>query len=197
MKKLLMSLTVALLLTCGLDTANATNSESIRFGIDPTYAPYGSKDPSGKIVGFDVDLGDEICKRLNAKCVWVQCDFDGLIPALKARKFDAILSSMLVTPARAQCPKCSMVFTAAPQSSVPAAAGAGPGTGGANSAAGSTAVRSASTASALAVTPRQHSALDLCTVILETPDNQLQIHRALTLAFLVFLAGHIFIHLSH
>jgi lysine/arginine/ornithine transport system substrate-binding protein len=102
MKKFLTTLTVALLLTSAVGTAHAANNESLRFGIDPTYAPYGSKDPSGKIVGFDVDLGDEICKRLHAKCLWVQCDFDGLIPALKARKFDGILSSMLVTPARAQ-----------------------------------------------------------------------------------------------
>jgi lysine/arginine/ornithine transport system substrate-binding protein len=53
-------------------------------------------------VGFDIDLGNEICKRLNAKCVWVESDFDGLIPALKARKFDGILSSMSMTPQRAE-----------------------------------------------------------------------------------------------
>ncbi len=53
------------------------------------------------MVGFDVDLGNEICRRLNAKCVWVDQDFDGMIPALEAKQFDGILSSMSVTPQRA------------------------------------------------------------------------------------------------
>ena len=54
------------------------------------------------MVGFDVDLGNEICARLKAKCVWVENDFDGMIPALKAKKFDGVLSSMSMTPQRAE-----------------------------------------------------------------------------------------------
>ncbi|HKT93331.1 MAG TPA: transporter substrate-binding domain-containing protein, partial [Paraburkholderia sp.] len=41
-------------------------------------------------------------KRLNAKCVWVEQDFDGMIPGLKAKKFDGVLSSMTITPQREQ-----------------------------------------------------------------------------------------------
>ncbi|VEB40782.1 Lysine-arginine-ornithine-binding periplasmic protein precursor [Chromobacterium violaceum] len=52
------------------------------------------------MVGFDIDLGNEICKRMKAKCVWVENDFDGMIPALKAKKFDGVLSSMSMTEAR-------------------------------------------------------------------------------------------------
>ncbi|RKE36054.1 lysine/arginine/ornithine transport system substrate-binding protein [Paraburkholderia sp. BL23I1N1] len=47
-------------------------------------------------------LGNEICTRLKAKCVWVENDFDGLIPGLKARKFDGVLSSMTITAERAE-----------------------------------------------------------------------------------------------
>ncbi|MCW3589232.1 transporter substrate-binding domain-containing protein, partial [Burkholderia cenocepacia] len=75
---------------------------TIRFGVDATYAPFESKNSDGKVVGFDIDLGNEICARLKAKCVWVENDFDGLIPALKAKKFDGVLSSMSMTPQRAE-----------------------------------------------------------------------------------------------
>ncbi len=58
------------------------------------------KDPQGKVAGFDIDLGNAICQQLQAKCVWVESNFDGIIPALKARKFDAILSGMYMTEKR-------------------------------------------------------------------------------------------------
>lgn len=47
-----------------------------------------------------MNLGNAICAELKLTCVWVSNDFDGLIPALKAGKFDAIQSSMTVTEAR-------------------------------------------------------------------------------------------------
>jgi lysine/arginine/ornithine transport system substrate-binding protein len=74
----------------------------IRFGVDPSYPPFESKAPDGSLIGFDIDLGNAICGKLNAKCVWVENDFDGMIPALQARKIDAILSDMSVTPKRLQ-----------------------------------------------------------------------------------------------
>jgi histidine transport system substrate-binding protein len=52
------------------------------------------------VVGFDVDLTQALCAKMNVKCVWVEQDLDGIIPALKARKFDAIVSSLTVTDQR-------------------------------------------------------------------------------------------------
>jgi lysine/arginine/ornithine transport system substrate-binding protein len=74
----------------------------IRFGVDPSYPPFESKAPDGSFVGFDIDLGNALCAKLNAKCVWVENDFDGMIPALQARKIDAVLSDMSVTEKRRQ-----------------------------------------------------------------------------------------------
>jgi lysine/arginine/ornithine transport system substrate-binding protein len=82
--------------------ANAKAFTEIKFGVDPTYPPFESLSPSGAFEGFDIDLGNAICAELKVKCVFVQQGFDGIIPALEARKFDAILSSMTVTPQRAQ-----------------------------------------------------------------------------------------------
>ena len=99
MKKILAALTVALL-AVSAGGAYAKDWSTVRFGVDASYPPFESKGPDGKVMGFDVDLGNEICRRLNAKCVWIENDFDGMIPALKARKFDGVLSSMSMTPAR-------------------------------------------------------------------------------------------------
>jgi lysine-arginine-ornithine-binding protein len=98
MKKL--ALCVALALAAG--GAYAKDWSTIRFGVDASYAPFESKAPDGKLVGFDIDLGNEICRRMKAKCVWVEQDFDGMIPALKAKKFDGVLSALTITPQREQ-----------------------------------------------------------------------------------------------
>ncbi|WP_244221088.1 transporter substrate-binding domain-containing protein [Paraburkholderia aromaticivorans] len=80
--------------------ASAKDWSTIRIGIDPTYPPFESLAKDGSVVGFDVDLGNALCAKLKAKCVWVQTSFDGLIPGLQARKFDVILSSMAATAKR-------------------------------------------------------------------------------------------------
>jgi len=81
-------------------SACAKDWSTVRFGVDASYPPFESKSADGKLVGFDIDLGNEICKRLSAKCVWMENDFDGMIPALKARKFDGVLSALSMTPQR-------------------------------------------------------------------------------------------------
>ncbi|MCA3936440.1 transporter substrate-binding domain-containing protein, partial [Burkholderia sp.] len=101
MKRLIAAVSIALL-AVSAGPAVAKDWTTIRFGTDASYAPFESKAPDGKLVGFDIDLGNEICARLKAKCVWLENDFDGMIPALKAKKFDAVLSSMSITPQRAQ-----------------------------------------------------------------------------------------------
>lgn len=82
--------------------AMAKDWNVIRFGVNPSYAPFESKAASGELVGFDIDLGNAICAKLKAKCIWVENAWDGIIPALKAKKYDAILSSMAVTDKRLQ-----------------------------------------------------------------------------------------------
>ena len=99
MKKLLLS---ALLTVCALP-AFAQNANVVRFGVDPTFAPFESVDSQGKLVGIDIDLGNALCKKMNVTCEWVKINFDGAIPALKAKKIDGILSSM--TPGHGAGPR--------------------------------------------------------------------------------------------
>ncbi|QGG77416.1 transporter substrate-binding domain-containing protein [Pseudomonas syringae] len=99
MKKAWLTLS-ALALCIAAGNTMAKEYKELRFGVDPSYAPFESKAVDGSLVGFDIDLGNAICKELKVKCKWVESDFDGMIPGLKARKFDGVISSMTVTPAR-------------------------------------------------------------------------------------------------
>ncbi|WON75680.1 lysine/arginine/ornithine ABC transporter substrate-binding protein ArgT [Serratia sp. UGAL515B_01] len=75
---------------------------TLKIGTDPTYAPFESKNARGELVGFDIDLAKELCKRINTECTFVESDFDALIPSLKAKKIDAIISSLSITEKRQQ-----------------------------------------------------------------------------------------------
>jgi len=99
MKKALLTLS-ALALAFSAGSALAKDYKELRFGVDPSYAPFESKAADGSLTGFDIDLGNAICTELKVKCTWVENDFDGMIPGLKARKFDGVISSMTVTEAR-------------------------------------------------------------------------------------------------
>ncbi len=83
-------------------SVSAADLKTLRFGLEASYAPFESKTASGQLQGFDIDVGNAVCAKLKVKCVWVENDFDGLIPALQARKFDAINSDMTITDQRKQ-----------------------------------------------------------------------------------------------
>ena len=96
MKKLLLAALVSL---CVLPTF-AQNANTVRFGVDPTFAPYESVDPNGNLVGIDIDVGNALCKKMKVSCQWVKINFDGVIPALNAKKIDGILSAMTMNEKR-------------------------------------------------------------------------------------------------
>ncbi|MGG6897183.1 MULTISPECIES: lysine/arginine/ornithine ABC transporter substrate-binding protein [Rhizobium] len=80
--------------------AALADGDSIVFGTDATYPPFESLEAGGKFVGFDIDITNALCDHMKVKCTFVNQDFDGIIPALQAKKFDAIISSMSITPER-------------------------------------------------------------------------------------------------
>lgn len=97
-KTLISRLSLATLLACGI-TAHAAQ-DTLRLGVEAAYPPFASKTPDNQIVGFDYDIGQALCAQMKVQCVWKENEFDGLIPALKAKKIDAIVSSMSMTPER-------------------------------------------------------------------------------------------------
>ncbi|MEX3899669.1 transporter substrate-binding domain-containing protein [Paraburkholderia sp. BR10954] len=102
LRKLELSFIVAAALTGSLGTISAHAQDTLRFGIEAAYPPFESKSASGQLQGFDIDVGNAVCAKLAVKCIWVENAFDGLIPALQARKFDVINSAMNITAKRKQ-----------------------------------------------------------------------------------------------
>lgn len=93
----------ALLVALGmLSSAHAMAQETLRYGLESQYPPFESRNAQGELVGFDIELGKAICQAGNFDCKWVESSFDALIPALQAKKFDAINSAMNITEARAK-----------------------------------------------------------------------------------------------
>ncbi len=84
------------------NTSNETNATlTLKVGTAPNYKPFNYKQDS-KLTGFDTDLVEEIAQKNGIEIVWVETNFDGLIPALKAGKIDMIASAMSATDERRQ-----------------------------------------------------------------------------------------------
>ena len=99
--------TFALLLAASASFAQAPDWKKIRIGVEGAYPPFSEVGPDGRIKGFDIDIANALCADLKAECSMVQQEFDGMIPALQARKFDAVIASMSITEER----KRSVAFT--------------------------------------------------------------------------------------
>jgi arginine/ornithine transport system substrate-binding protein len=84
----------------GAGSAVARDWSTIRIGVDATYKPFTYKTPDGKLTGFDVDIANALCDEMKAKCTFVESSWEGIIPGLRANKFDAICSSMSITDDR-------------------------------------------------------------------------------------------------
>lgn len=74
----------------------------LRVGLDPTYPPFEMRDSAGNLTGVSVDLAEAIGKHLDRRVEFLPMDFQGLEPALKTGKIDAIISSMTASPERSK-----------------------------------------------------------------------------------------------
>ena len=75
-------------------------ADKLRIATDGTWAPFSYIDGSGKLVGLDIDVANALCAKLDMECVISAHEWDGLIPSLKVKKFDAIVASMSITEDR-------------------------------------------------------------------------------------------------
>ena len=75
-------------------------ADKIKIGTEGAYPPGNSKDASGNLIGFEGELAKELCTIMGHECTIVEQDWDGMIPALLMRKFDAIMAGMSITAER-------------------------------------------------------------------------------------------------
>ena len=96
-KKLLLAAAATLVFS-----ANALAVDKYKVGIEGAYPPFNNKNASGQVVGFDYDIAMALCAKMKAECEVVTSDWDGIIPALNAKKYDFIVSSLSITDDRKQ-----------------------------------------------------------------------------------------------
>ena len=119
MKKLILPLALAASIV-----AVPAFADTVRLGTEGAYAPWNYIDDSGKVAGFEIELGNEMCKRANIECEWVVNEWDSIIPNLVAGNYDAIMAGMSITDERKQTIDFSAEYYPASPSLYAAAAGA-------------------------------------------------------------------------
>ncbi len=97
MRNIIKITATALLLSAA---TGAFAADKIKIGTEGAYPPFNSMTADGKVVGFDVDIANALCEKMKAECEIVTQDWDGIIPGLIAKKYDAIIASMSITDER-------------------------------------------------------------------------------------------------
>ncbi len=88
--------------------------ETVKIATEGAYAPWNFTGPGGKLDGFEIELANELCNRAKVKCEVVAQDWDGIIPALQAKKYDAIMAGMNITDKRLEVINFSAPYAATP-----------------------------------------------------------------------------------
>jgi polar amino acid transport system substrate-binding protein len=121
MRKLTLTLAV---LALGAGAASA--QQVVRMGTEGAYPPFNFVNEANQLVGFEIDLGNELCRRANLTCEWVMNDWDTIIPNLVGGNYDTIMAGMNATEARAQVITFTQAYKRPDPSAYMALAGADP-----------------------------------------------------------------------
>lgn len=100
MKRILTVSLLAAAMLAGTGIAQARDASHVRIATNSPYKPMEYTKPDGTLAGFDIDLGNALCKQAKLQCTWVDQSWNGIIPGLLARKYDAIMSSMTINAQR-------------------------------------------------------------------------------------------------
>ncbi|MCO7563792.1 transporter substrate-binding domain-containing protein [Pseudomonas sp. S 311-6] len=94
--------------------APAKDWDSIQIATEGVYEPWNRTRPDGTFDGFEPEMAKVLCERMQVRCKIVAQDWDGLIPGLKAGKFDVVMDALAISPQRRQVIDFSRPYTKAP-----------------------------------------------------------------------------------
>jgi octopine/nopaline transport system substrate-binding protein len=92
----------------------AAEGKTVKIATEGAYAPWNLTGAGGKLEGFEIDLANDLCARMKVKCEIVAQDWDGIIPALNAKKYDAIMAGMSNTDERKKVIEFSTSYANSP-----------------------------------------------------------------------------------
>jgi octopine/nopaline transport system substrate-binding protein len=92
----------------------AAQEKTVKIATEGAYAPWNFTGAGGKLEGFEIDLANDLCARMKVKCEIVAQDWDGIIPALQAKKYDAIMAGMTITDKRQEVINFSIPYADTP-----------------------------------------------------------------------------------
>ena len=75
-------------------------ADTIKIATEGAYPPWNNTSEDGKLIGFEVELANFLCIYMKRDCEIVAQDWDGIIPSLRLRKYDAIMAGMSITDER-------------------------------------------------------------------------------------------------
>jgi polar amino acid transport system substrate-binding protein/arginine/ornithine transport system substrate-binding protein len=99
-RRLLVLLAFTTVFTAVAAHAQAPAWAKVRVGVEGNYPPFSQLSPNGQLGGFDIDIARALCAEMKADCTLVQQEWDGMMPALSARKFDMVVASMTISDER-------------------------------------------------------------------------------------------------
>ena len=92
----------------------AAQEKTVKIATEGAYAPWNFTGAGGKLEGFEIDLANDLCARMKVKCEILAQDWDGIIPALQAKKYDAIMAGMTITDKRKEVINFSIPYADTP-----------------------------------------------------------------------------------
>ena len=108
------ALAIMLSVACAAGSAAAQDWSKVRIATEGAYPPWNFTDASGRLVGFEVDLANDLCARMEIECEIIAQDWEGIIPALQNGKYDVIMAGMAITDERRQVIQFTDPYAATP-----------------------------------------------------------------------------------